>query len=236
MKDLLDVHTHTIASGHAYSSLREMTAAAKEKGLALLGITEHAPQMPGSCHEIYFHNFKVIDRQAFGIPLLMGCELNIMDFTGSVDLDIPTLKKIDYAIASLHDPCIRHGSVEENTTALIGAMQNPYVQIIGHPDNGNYPVDYERLVRAAKKHHVLLEVNNNSCNPVSGRKNSWQNALTMLAYCKTEGVSVIMNSDAHIDLDVGNHRCSLQLIEEANFPEELVVNNSIEKFLSFLHT
>ena len=46
MKTLLDVHTHTIASGHAYSSLQEMTLAAKEKGLEILGITEHGPNRP----------------------------------------------------------------------------------------------------------------------------------------------------------------------------------------------
>lgn len=47
MKTLLDVHTHTIASGHAFSSLQEMTLTAKEKGLDILGITEHGPNIPG---------------------------------------------------------------------------------------------------------------------------------------------------------------------------------------------
>lgn len=49
MKTLLDVHTHTIASGHAFSSLQEMTLTAKEKGLDILGITEHGPNIPGTC-------------------------------------------------------------------------------------------------------------------------------------------------------------------------------------------
>lgn len=47
MKTLLDVHTHTVASGHAFSTLQEMAAAASEKGLKLLGITEHAPAYRG---------------------------------------------------------------------------------------------------------------------------------------------------------------------------------------------
>ena len=42
MEYILDLHTHTIASGHAYSTIREMAQAASEKGLKLLGITEHA--------------------------------------------------------------------------------------------------------------------------------------------------------------------------------------------------
>ena len=45
----LDVHTHTIMSGHAYSSLQEMVAAAQQKGLDILGITEHAPDRLATC-------------------------------------------------------------------------------------------------------------------------------------------------------------------------------------------
>ena len=58
MKIELDVHTHTVASGHAFSSLQEMAQAAAEKGLAVYGCSEHAPSMPGTCHEFYFTNFK----------------------------------------------------------------------------------------------------------------------------------------------------------------------------------
>ena len=54
MKYVLDVHTHTIASGHAYNTMREMAKAASEKGQDLLGITEHAKAMPRTCHEYYF--------------------------------------------------------------------------------------------------------------------------------------------------------------------------------------
>ena len=51
MKNVLDVHTHTLASGHAYNTIMEMAKAASEKGMELLGITEHAPAMPGTCSE-----------------------------------------------------------------------------------------------------------------------------------------------------------------------------------------
>ena len=49
MKIALDVHTHTVASGHAYSSLQEMAMRAAAKGIQILGITEHAPGIPGTC-------------------------------------------------------------------------------------------------------------------------------------------------------------------------------------------
>ena len=79
---VLDLHTHTVASGHAYCSLREMAKAASEKGLEVLGITEHAPMMPGTCHKYYFDNLKVVPREMYGIQLLLGSEVNILDAQG----------------------------------------------------------------------------------------------------------------------------------------------------------
>ena len=75
----LDVHTHTIASGHAYSSLSEMVAGAKEKDIKLLGIVEHDQGIPGTCAPIYFKNLDVIPREIEGIKLLLGIEIIIKE-------------------------------------------------------------------------------------------------------------------------------------------------------------
>ena len=91
MRDILDVHTHTIASGHAYNTMMEMIHAAQEKGLEVYGITEHAPRMPGTCHDFYFHNLKVVERRHGDLEVLLGAELNILDEKGNVDLDEPIL-------------------------------------------------------------------------------------------------------------------------------------------------
>lgn len=234
MKDLLDVHTHTIASVHAYSTLREMITAAKEKGLQLIGIADHAPSMPGAFHEFYFCNFRVIRPEAYGIDVVMGAELNIIDSTGSVDLKEHLLSTLDYAIASLHDVCFRPGTREHNTAALIGAMRHPKVKIIGHPDNPLYPVDFDALAKAAREHHVLLEANNSSYTPNRGRDGSRELAGEMLAACKKYGTMVILGSDAHIDLDVGNHQYAQEMIAKYDFPEELVINSSPEKFREWI--
>ena len=60
MKVKADLHTHTIVSGHAYSSMQEMAKAASEMGIELLGITEHGPAIPGTCNEIYYTNMHVV--------------------------------------------------------------------------------------------------------------------------------------------------------------------------------
>lgn len=230
MKDVLDVHIHTTASGHAYSTFREVIDAAKKKNLELIGIADHAPSVPGAIHDFYFLNFKVIPRDAYGIKIAMGSELNIIDYSGSTDLPAQILKKIDFAIASLHKECIMSGSVEENTAAIIGAMKNPHVIIIGHPDNPQFPADLDAVARAAAENRVLLEVNNSSYLPTGHRTGSAENAKLMLTACKKYGAKVIMGSDAHIELDVGNHKLSQKVLADNNFPEELVVNSSAEKF------
>ena len=74
MKYVLDSHTHTTASGHAYSTLHEMVRAAKEKGLELIGITEHSMAMPGTCHEYYFMNMRILPRTMYGIEVMHGAE------------------------------------------------------------------------------------------------------------------------------------------------------------------
>jgi len=234
MKDILDVHIHTTASGHAYSTLGEVIATAKAKGLELVGIAEHAPKMPGATHDFWFLNFKVVRREQDGIKVAMGAELNIIDYSGSTDLPAQILKRIDYAVASLHNPCIDPGSLAENTAAIIGAMRNPHVVIIGHPDNPHYPVDFDAIARAAADNHVLLEINNSSYYSGGHRAGSEKTAKLMLAACKKYGTAVIMGSDAHVKDDVGNHERSQKVLADNDFPAELVVNSSVDKFFEYV--
>lgn len=69
--------------------MMEMIHAAQEKELEVYGITEHAPKMPGTCGEFYFHNLKVVPRKHGDLELLLGVELNILDEKGTVDLEEP---------------------------------------------------------------------------------------------------------------------------------------------------
>lgn len=235
MKYVLDVHSHTIASGHAYNTIKEMALSAREKGLELLGITEHGPRMPGTCHEFYFHNLKVIDRFAYGIELLIGAELNILDSYGRVDLNNEKLKQMDITIASLHSPCIPYDTMEKNTSAVINAIKNPLINIIGHPDDDRYPLDYKAVVLAAKEHRTLLELNNSSLIPGGARANPFQHDREMLTLCKKYAVPIVVGSDAHVDTDVGNHAEAESMLKQMDFPEELIINRSIEELKKYVN-
>lgn len=230
----IDLHTHTLASGHAYNTMNEMVAAAQEKNITHLGITEHAPSMPGTCHEFYFQNLRVVPRKRDGLQLILGSEANIIDFEGNIDLSEFILGRLDVVIASMHIVCIKPGTMEENTAAYVGAMKNKRVNIIGHPDDERFPVDYETLVKTAKETHTLLEINNNSLRPTGPRKNSRENVIRLLQLCKQYDVPVIFGSDAHIADDIANFGMIIPLVKEMDFPEELVVNRSYEALAEFL--
>lgn len=232
-KYLLDSHTHTIASGHAYNTINEMAASAAEKGLKLLGITEHAPAMIGSCAEIYFQNFKVLHREKYGIKLMFGAEMNILDTEGHIDLSEWTLPGLDVGIASMHPGCYESVSREANTEAYIRAMDVPQVNIIGHPDDGRFPIDAVALVQAAKEKHVLIELNNNSLNPIGFRQGTRENDELILAACVKYQQPIIIASDAHVEADIANFTYAEALLEEINFPKELIVNYSIEQYLEY---
>lgn len=235
MRVEIDTHTHTLASGHAYNTINEMAKTAADKGLKGLAITEHAPQMPGTCHLFYFQNLRVVPRERYGIELLLGTELNIMNEDGEVDLSEETLKTLDIAIASMHTPCFKgERTVEKVTAAYEKVMEHRYVDIIGHPDDGRFPVDMERLVSQAKKTGTLLEVNNSSLRPDGFRENTKENCLRMLKECKKQGAMIVLGSDSHVDVDIAEYPYAEEVLKKADFPEELIANLSLEKLKASL--
>ena len=105
----------------------------------LLGITEHTKGIAGTCEDIYFVNLKVVPRQMFGIELMLGAEINILDYKGTLSLGKQYMKHLDLRIAGIHKMCYKPGTPRQNTDAVLGAIANPEVDIISHPDDGTCP-------------------------------------------------------------------------------------------------
>jgi putative hydrolase len=234
MQPLLDLHTHTIASGHAYSTIQEMAQAAADKGLQILGITEHAPTLPGACQSIYFRNLHVVPRQMYGVRLLMGVELNILDTHGTLDLDEAHYRCCDLRIAGIHILCWQGGTRQQNTDGLLAAIYNPWTHIISHPGDGTAELDFEPVVRAAKETQTLLEINSSSMIPRRGKTSARPNNLEILRRCRQLDIPVILGSDAHISFSIADYRYALPLLAEADFPDELVMNYWPERCLEYL--
>ncbi|AQR96928.1 MULTISPECIES: phosphatase [Clostridium] len=232
MKYALDVHTHTIASGHAYSTLIENAKAASEKGLKVLGTTEHGVSMPHSPHIWYFHNYKVLPREMYGVTMLYGTEANIIDYDGKLDMEDYTLEKLDIVIASIHDEVYKVGSVEENTRAFINVIKSGKVDIIGHLGNPGVPVDFEKVIKCAKENEVLIEINNSSF--TTSRIGSLGNCTEIAKLCKKHEATLIMNSDAHFCTLIGEFSEAVNMLESIDFPEELIINKDPNQLLARL--
>ncbi len=234
MKFVLDVHCHTIASGHAYSTIDEIAGEAAGKGLKMIAITDHGPAIPNGAHPYHFYNMIVLPEYIKGVRILRGIESNIIDLNGRIDVPDDLLQKMELRIASLHPPCINPGTKAEHTDALAAICKNPLIDVIGHPGDSRFDFDILTVVRAAGETGTLLEINNSSLTPISYRPGSRVNIIKILEICRKEGVPVVLGSDAHYAGDIGNFCEVEKLIAETNFPEELILNRSVEKFLEYI--
>ena len=226
-----DLHMHTLASGHAYGTIREMAQAASEKGLRLIGLSEHAPGIPGTADPFYYLNLKVIPRQLYGVDILHGSEINVLP-GGELSLEQRYIDRLDYAIIGVHTPCYQDGGRDRNTRDVIRCMENPKVRFVSHPDDSRFPLDYPLLVREAHAHGVALEVNNTSL--ARGiRLGCRENYQTMLAECGRMGVPIVVSSDAHDPSWVGEFSAACALLEELEFDESLILNSDAERVKQF---
>ena len=207
---------------------------AAEKGLQVLGITEHGPSIEGTCPLLYFRNMFVVPRQMYGVRLLMGCEINILDTTGRLDLDEQHQDFLDIRIAGIHRNCWQGGSKEENTEGMLNVIRNPRIHIISHPGDGTAELDFEALVLAAKESHTLLEVNNHSLAPQRKKTVAKDNNLEIMRLCKRYEVPLILGSDAHVSFQIADYQRLYPLLAETEFPDELVMNYWPERFFQYL--
>ncbi|MFY9115269.1 MAG: phosphatase [Dethiobacteria bacterium] len=226
-----DLHIHTVASGHAYSSVSEICAAAAQKGLQLVAITDHGPAMPGGTHRYYFGNLRALPRYIDGVRVLSGVEANIINYDGELDLPPSYLRQLDLVWAGLHQPCIRPGNRDENTRALVKALENPLVDGIVHPGNPEFIIDAEKMVLKAEEQQKLIEINNNS---FAVRSGSRENCLRIATLVKERGGLVAANSDAHFSEDVGNLNRARELLKDAGVPPEQIINADVCRVIDYV--
>ncbi|MBZ4686595.1 MAG: putative hydrolase [Clostridia bacterium] len=232
MKFEADLHIHTVASGHAYSTVMEIVGAAARKGLKLIGLTDHGPSMPGAPHPYHFGALRLIPEEYKGVEILKGVEANIINFDGELDLEEKYLKKLDFVAVGFHDHACLGGDKDQYTETLLKVLENPFVDIIVHPGNPMFEVDYEKVVEAAGKNGVLLEINNSSL--YTSRKGSCDNCLTIAREAASQGIRICVGSDAHWAEDVGRFEHAIELITNAGVKEEQIVNLKASRVKEFI--
>ncbi len=233
MKIRIDTHTHSVASGHAYSTIDDLARGARRRGLAAFVLTDHGPALAGGTHPYHVGNLRVSPPRIRGVRFLKGIEANIMDAAGSIDLEPKLLARLDFVMAGFHEICFAPADAETNTQAIVAALRNPFVDAVSHPGNPLYPIDFRAFVRAAAEHGKAVEINNSS---FKIRRGSHPNCLEIARLCVELGAKVVCGSDAHYWRYVGNFGDALAVLKEARVPKELVLNASMKTFEAFLET
>lgn len=250
-----DVHTHTLYSRHAYSTIAENVAAAAEAGLEILGSTDHFSEMLFADADIrnfqYLGNVVCWPRVWHGVTLLRGCEADIVGLHGELfGQDMPVRANIvgmpeprerslfdrvtsnlDYLIASVHDASFADGaSMVQTTEMYLGALQQPRVFILGHTGRAGVPFDVDEVVAYAKEYHKLIEINEHSLE--SDGSGAYRSVCRHIAErCAELGCGIAVSSDAHVSAQIGRYREVPAMLEEIHFPEELIVNRGRDSFL-----
>lgn len=234
MEIKLDLHTHTSFSPHAYSTLLENVNCAKEHGMEAIAMTNHGPDSNDFSHEWHFANFKHLPRIINGVVVFTGVECSFMDINGTLDMDENRLKHMDIVIASRHGGSFAPDETNYAET-LLGAMKNPYIDILGHIARTSFSLtdeEYDEIAKAAKENDKLIELNENCF----GKKTPpfAENSRKLMLACKKHGTPIVVNSDAHFCTYVGKFAKAVALLEEIGFDEDLVMNTNLDKFIGYI--
>ncbi len=231
----IDLHTHTIASGHAFNTIYEMAEAASKKGIKVLGITEHGPETLGSAKEVYFECLDRVPKKLYGVKLMFGAELNIIDEQGSVDLSEATLKRLDFTLG-FHIANSYKGSNESQTAAVIEAIKNPYVSIIVHSYYRPIDTDVEKVAQAACDNDKLMEISlthfENSWKTLSGER--LERLKKMIKIIKKNNFKILLGSDAHVITEIGIDEAFQKNKKELDLTDKDIANNDIKYLRKFI--
>ena len=231
MKIIADTHTHTQPSGDAFSTIMENIAVAKEKGLKFICMTEHVNSVPRSVPEAFLKKLYLIPKHFQGIRLVRGVETNIINYDGLLDVSSDTLNSLEWVIASLHTEVIEPASKYEHTKCWEAIAENPLVDVIGHCGDPQYSFDIEPVVKRFAKFGKIVEINNHS---FESRKGASEICEQVAKMCMKYSVPVVVGSDAHFAGSVGEFSLALNMLKKISFPEELILNASVERFDDYL--
>ena len=255
-----DLHTHTLYSRHAYSTIQENVAAAAAAGLEVFGSADHFSAMLFPEQDFrnfqFFSNVEVWPREWMGVTVLRACEADILTLDGGLfgqgvsvpssivgrafkldrDLYDRVTEHLDYVIASVHNADFTLDATKEQTTDMyIKALQHEKVFILGHPGRSGVAFYVDEVLSAAKELGKVIEINEHSFDAHRGREDkTYSTCRTIAERCAELGVHITVSTDAHIATSIGKVELARTMLEEIDFPQELIVNRSREAVLARL--
>ena len=230
MNIVAELHTHTSISHHAHHTIDEMFRQASILGLKAMAITNHAPALDDGANVMHFKTLFQLPRFINGVFFIKGAEANVIGLDGRIDLSQSTLSRLEFVIASMHDSCMPHGSVQDNTRAYLNLLENPGVHCIGHCGTPKFPFDHEAVVKKCAERGKIIEINSHSA---VARKGSYENCLDIATLCAKHGVRLILTTDAHSIYNLGEVGGSIKLVEEIGFPEDMIINTDLGRLSAY---
>jgi len=184
-----DLHTHTHWSADGKNTLEEMVVAALERGYEYYAITDHSHYLRDGRLAQQLEEIEVMRGRYPKLTILAGVEANIRT-NGEVDVSEEELARLDWVVASVHN-------APENrpTERVLEAMQNPYVDCIGHltgrriRTRGPRDVDVARVIEGALEAGCFLEIN--------GQPDRLDLRDVHARAAKDAGLKLVVNSDGH---------------------------------------
>lgn len=247
----VDPHTHTIASGHGFSTIEENARHAADRGLEAIGMADHysphfTPMRDGKFPQFGpMMNMPSLPKVIYGVRILASAEIDIIDLDGHLftwDLTRPwgpntgesvldgVLKTRDFAIAGVHNFAGSNKATKaEGTRMYTNVLRTPGVHAISHPGRAGVPFDVKEVVRVAKETGAMLEINDHSFD-FSDEVHSFCREIAIT--CAEMDAPVIVSSDAHSAFFVGVFDKALAMLDEIGFPQALIANESLEKLMA----
>lgn len=222
----LDLHIHSVASGHAFSTIVEIVTVASDKGLKLIAITDHGPDMKGSVHLEYFGMGNRIPKSVKGVEILFGCEANIIDYDGNIDIPDNYLNKLDFVIVGLHKftSYPLNSNIKQNTDTLLRTIEKYPIHCIAHPYTKDFPIEINQVAQRACEKGIFLELNNsifknNTCEELADVYKE------MVDICKKYNGKVVFNSDAHIAYEVADFSNLLNYKNMLDITDDILISS-----------
>lgn len=193
-----DMHMHTTATD-GEATIAEMAEAARERGLKYIAITDHSKRvsMAGGLDAVrlraHWREIEQVNARMSSIEILRGIECDILE-DATMDLDDDVLAEADWVIGVLH-----YGLKQPQAQImkrLLMAVNNPHVDIIGHPSGRMIPnrpgaeIDYPTLLKACADTGTLLEIN-------AHPKRLDLDDIHAAAAAREYGIPLVISTDAH---------------------------------------
>lgn len=231
-----DLHCHSRWSDGVLT-LEEVALAAETKGYDYVAICDHSQSLKianGLTVERLRAQGKqihLINEGLEKVKLLSGIEVDILA-DGSLDLPDSVLKERDIVVASIHSGFRQ--DIQQLTNRVLKAMENPHVDIIGHPTGRllgrrePYAIDMEEVIKRAGRTGTILEIN---ASPDRLDIND-----IYAAEARAQGVKIAINTDAHSQAELDNMHLGIGVARRAWLTKDHVINTwswqAIQEYLS----